>query len=163
MKILPAPLAPVATDSPVDDILGLYKLSEALKVSCIISKSKGLSAVQVGVPWRLFVISNLPPRLAIDEDLFGCFVNCEYEPIGDDMVELVEGCTSIVHGDGHLRLFRTHRYAKVRVVGLRLVGMGLEPFDEELGIREGGAWMQHEIDHQVGVYPDRGDEIIVWG
>lgn len=157
---------PVAVPTPMDDLEALLKLSSEMKSVCEANKGKGLSAVQVGVPWDLFVIKDLPKSLRSDGERWGIFVGCKYKPVGTSQIESVEGCLSLKTLDGRLRFYTLKRYVKVRVSGYRLVGARtpkIMPFDEILDVKRDSIVFQHEIDHSFGILiSSKGKEVLGW-
>jgi peptide deformylase len=164
MKILTASQIPTEIqDTPLNSPVKLYKICQEMRVACTLNQGKGLSAVQVGVPWKLFVVADLPKSLRIDGDSFGYFINCEYEPVGDHKTESIEGCLSILAEDQSFRRFRLNRHYNIRVRGKRLVDLQIQEFDQILDIKTDCIVFQHEIDHHNGILiSDLGKEILLW-
>lgn len=145
-------------DAPTGDLIGLYKVCLQMAHVCVEENGIGLSAVQVGIPWRLFVV-----RTESDEHSFDYFVNCEYEPAGDgSKAPGIEGCLSLRNRDGSLRFFEVFRHRKVRLKGHRLVTdpeLALEPVDLTAEGKYGIVY-QHEVDHDQGILiSDIGTEL----
>lgn len=161
MKIVDVDLIPSIDDiveTPKDDLVKLYKTCLEMAQTCVDAKGVGLSAVQVGIPWKMFVIK-------WPNDQFGFFVDCEYEAVGDSQNDSDEGCLSLKDEDGKLEMYRVKRYDKVKVTGKVLVPDD-KPVLKDLDIElEGfyGVVFQHEIDHHNGILiSDTGDKINLW-
>ena len=141
------PKPPVIQDAPVNDLAALFKLSQRMWSLCRQEDGVGLSAVQVGIPWRMF-ITEVPERgLEV-------FLNCHYEPTGDMQGWSMEGCLSLPRdADGQRPTYVVRRHYAVRLVGHRLVwdaNLAVEAVDEVVeGFR--AVVLQHEIGHQDGV------------
>lgn len=155
------------TDVPTDDPMDIYRICREMEVCCGADQGIGLSAVQVGIPWRLFIIKGDGTSL-VSKGQYGYFVNCEYEPITEtEQIVSVEGCLSVRSQEGQLRFFHVERHKSIRLYGYKLEyyndELGFEKFDVELGFAEQGIVVQHEIDHQSSVLiSDIGKEIFVW-
>jgi peptide deformylase len=156
----------VAVPTPTDNLMLLYKLSSRMKVVCKENQGKGLSAVQVGVPWDLFIVADLPKHVRHNDDPWGTFVGCKYEPIGDSLHESIEGCLSLRDPEGRLRFYRLNRHSKVRVRGHRLVDtptLALEEIDFIFDLKHDSIVFQHEIDHHLGILISGiGKEVLLW-
>jgi peptide deformylase len=101
----------------------------------------GLSAVQVGIPWRLCLVNFPHPCRYL--------VNCEYKPTSETKEKGIEGCLSLIAEDGNFRRFEVERYKKINVTGYELIDdIELKLISIDI-ILEG--WnaiiVQHELDH----------------
>ncbi len=156
LRIVPVADIPTAQDTPTDNLIELYKTCLLMEQVCLTNHGIGLSAVQVGIPWKLFIVRT-------DRTSFEYFVNCEYEPEGDEKVKGVEGCLSIRDSDGELRMYQVERWKKVRVKGQRLTVSGkpaLVPVDWIEDDELYTIVYQHEIDHHRNVLiSDIGREV----
>lgn len=157
MEIVPVDKIPTeVVDTPVENLMELYKTCQEMEKVCEDQKGIGLSAVQVGIPWRFFIYKAEP-------DKFHYMVDCEYEPVDDEKAVSIEGCLSLRTEAGKLRHFQLERYRKVRVKGKRLLTDGdlrLEDVEFEEVDNIFGVVCQHEIDHHHGILiSDIGDEI----
>jgi len=123
---------------PPDSVIEAFKVCSEMEMICLERQGVGLAAVQVGVPWQLFVVGK--------GRKFQRFVNCSYEPTHQKMVERIEGCLSLPN-----RLFRVKRFWKVRVTGHQLVLDNGEPTLVEYDEEHDDVVFQHEIDHQNGI------------
>jgi peptide deformylase len=147
--------------APEDSLIKLYRTCLMMENACLLANGVGLSAVQVGIPWKLFIAK---PG---DEPKFRYFVNVEYEPVvGAGKRESVEGCLSILSKAGNLRHFKVERANSVLITGKELVvnpELSLMTVDQEL---IGGFFsivVQHEVDHQRGILISQiGEELEVW-
>ena len=161
MKIVDVDLIPPVgdiTETPKHDLVDLYKKCLEMAQVCVAENGVGLSAVQVGIPWKMFVVK-------WPNDKFGFFVDCEYEPLGEDQVDSDEGCLSLRGEDGKLKMYRVKRYSKVKISGKALVPED-KPVLKDVEIElEGfyGIVFQHEIDHHNGILiSDTGQEVELW-
>ena len=105
----------------------------------------GIAANQVGETLRVAVVEVEPgnPRYPYKPAVpLTVIVNPELEPLGDEQVEIVEGCLSVPDLRGAVP-----RYAAVRV---RYLDRDGEPHEE---VRRGltAGTFQHEVDHLDGV------------
>ena len=154
------------TDVPLDDPMDIYRVCREMEVCCDADEGIGLSAVQVGIPWRLFIIKGDGTSL-VPKGQYDYFVNCEYEPVTEEeQIVSVEGCLSVRSQEGQLRFFRVERHKSIRLNGYRLEYnnvLSFEKFDTELGSAKQGIVVQHELDHQRGILvSDCGKEIFIW-
>lgn len=162
MKILPHAEIPTdIVDAPEESIVSLYRTCLLMENACIAADGVGLSAVQVGLPWRFFIAR------PDGKPNFRCFVNTEYKVIEDaGYQESVEGCLSILNESGGLRHFRVKRAKAIYLTGKELVTEpepALMDVKDELVTGFFAIICQHEIDHQRQVLiKDIGDEVEVW-
>lgn len=149
---------PSAGETPVGDLMHLYRISSAMVKLCEDAGGVGLSAVQVGLPLNLFVV-----RV---RDFVDILFNCSYEGVGDK-INSMEGCLSIKDSEGKIKTFELKRFPSIRLFGKRLFVSrdSSEPsvvdVDEEVsGIR--AVICQHEIDHASGILiSDIGEQIYI--
>lgn len=162
MNLVPVEKIPDKTDvvNIPDNLAEVYNVCLQMEEVCKKENGIGLSAVQVGIPWRLFVIKK--------DGKFKYMVNCEYEPTDDEKVVSNEGCLSLKKGDGSLRFFKVDRYKSVKISGKELVSeenLALENFEKTFEAKDiyFGIVYQHEIDHHNGILvSDIGTEIDIW-
>lgn len=157
MKIVPVDEIPKAELTPLEDLMSLYKVFQGMEQICEQEHGIGLAAVQVGIPWHLFIIRR-PTG-------YEYFVNCRYE--GSEQKTLsIEGCLSIRDDSGNLLRYVVNRHDKVKVFGKRLVvDDALSLVDVEIEA-DGliGIVFQHEIDHGNGILiSEVGEPAHVWG
>lgn len=139
--------------------LQVYKFCKEMEEVCVKNNGVGLNAIQVGLPWNLFVIKK--------DNSFEYYANCTYKPIGSETVTSIEGCLSIPDEEGNLRRFEVKRYLIVDVNGFKLVeskfGLTFETFRDFIHAEDLGIVFQHEIDHSSGILiSDIGKEILIW-
>lgn len=114
----------------------------------------GISAPQVGVPWKLFVYwSNCPS----DPKVFSCIVDCECSGSGEKFLSLESCCT--FPGDR----FGVMRYSDLECSGKLLSSdeqgkVVMESFEGRVFSGLEAAIIQHEFDHTMGVMPDKSGE-----
>ncbi len=161
MKILRHEEIPTAVGpAPEDGIVALYRTCLLMENACLRANGVGLSAVQVGVPWKFFIASP-------DGIKFRCFVNAEYKVVEESgYQDSVEGCLSILNEGGGLRHFRVKRGKAILLTGKELVTSPSPALVEVKDVLIGGFFaivVQHEVDHQRQVLiKDIGEEVEVW-
>lgn len=156
MKIVPVESIPKADITPTDDLVGLYKTCLKMAQCCEKLEGIGLSAVQVGIPWKLFVVKHADHK-------FGYYVNCDYEPENEDRIDSIERCLSLRYPDGVLKSYKLKRFQRIRVKGHILDDSGDSPLLKEADFSIGGFYgivFQHEIDHHNNILiSDIGKEV----
>lgn len=143
MEIVPVDQIPQALEVATDNTIELFKLATKLEQICFAKHGIGISAVQVGVPSKFFVINR--------GSSFEYYLNCEYEGSGEK-IKSIEGCLSLLDKDGNTRRFEVDRFPEITVKGKQLVitdfgGLILK----DVNFKETGLYsivFQHEIDHQ---------------
>lgn len=142
-------------------LLRAYELCLKMERACIKADGIGLSAVQVGVPLRLFVVKNL-------DGTFEHLANCSYENFSDSQIKRgIEGCLSLKNLDGTLKRYWVNRSDKVEVTGSKISindkgTLVLSDFKEVLTELDAIVYA-HEIDHQDGILiSDIGEEVFIW-
>ena len=143
----------------LDDLLKVYATCLMMLSICKDSNGVGLSAFQVGIPWKLFVVNHA--------GLEGFYIDCEYEALEDEKISSIEGCLSILNEDGSCKRFKVERDRRVRIIGKKLVlsdeSVGLAIHDVDMDL-DGAISIifQHEIDHHHGILiSDHGDEYYI--
>jgi peptide deformylase len=153
-------------DVPLDSPIEVYRVCQQLEEICNRENGIGISAVQVGLPWKLFLVRGDGTCSLIPEGKYGYFVNCEYEPITEEKLVSLEGCLSLRSPDGRLRSFQVNRYTKIRLFGYRLCldnSLKFDIVDAPVDYTEEGIVFQHEIDHHRGILiSDIGKELFFW-
>jgi peptide deformylase len=157
MDIVPVNEIPKNLENTPTNLMELFKVFQKMENLCDKEKGIGLSAVQVGIPWRLFVVNHNPG--------YGHYVDCEYVGTGDKQ-DSVEGCLSIRNEDGSFITYLVQRYPKIKVTGKKLEDDGdklvLVDVEETMDVDSSGIYpivFQHEIDHQNGILiSDTGKE-----
>lgn len=173
MMLVEVQQIPLANDVPLDDLVKVYKTCQELQQICEQENGIGINAVQVGIPWKLFVIRGDGTCPLIPEGEYGYFVNCDYEEVTDEDTEneqivSVEGCLSIRSSEGQLRLFEVNRYPKIRLYGYRItddLSLKLVEINDTLSYKMQGVVFQHEADHNHGherLISNIGKEIFIW-
>jgi len=154
ISLVSADSIPNASETPIDDLMLLFRLANKMEKICIDEKGIGLSAVQVGIPWNFFIVQKRG-------SIFDYYVNCSYKGTGQKL-KSVEGCLSLKNTDGKNRLFEVERYEKIQVKGKQLIvsGVGLVLNDIDFNVSGfQSIVMQHEIDHANGILISSGREI----
>lgn len=172
MHIVPINQIPEKLEEvPTNNLKKIYKICKQMENVCLLENGIGLSAVQVGIPWNLFVVRFDKDSTFGLPNEFGYFINCEYKDFteeagcAENITDSLEGCLSIRSEKGQLRLFQVNRYKKIIISGLKLeVGLQnnlkLVDFNECVDIENQGVVYQHEIDHAFGILiSDIGKEI----
>lgn len=146
MKLVAPEDIPMGEIVPLDDKAKLYNIFTNMIKMCEEEEGIGLSAVQVGLPYKMFVVK--------DGVKFRCFLNCDYEPTTESKRALsLEGCLSLRSPDGRLRFFEVERWDRIKVSGTEFC---LSTFDYIFDFIECVSSplcvvFQHEIDHDKGV------------
>jgi peptide deformylase len=146
--------APKSGPTPTEDLVHLFKICNQMEKLCRDNGGVGLHAIQVGLPWDLFVINR--------NENYEFYFDCSYEGIGHPSTS-IEGCLSIKdESHSKLRRFQVARYPEVLVKGFRLLYIDViksEPF-QSLEKGTCAVIFQHEIDHSLGIsIADFGKEI----
>lgn len=153
-------------DVPLDDPMKVFKVCQEMEVVCDRENGIGLSAVQVGIPWKLFIVKSDGSCPFIEKGKYGYFANTNYEATDNERIVSLEACLSIRSQDGQLRFFQVERYKIVRIIGQFLhtkIDLVYEKLEIEISAAEGGVIFQHEIDHQSAVLiSDIGKEVFIW-
>lgn len=153
------------TDVPMDNPAAVYNVCQEMREVCEREHGIGLSAVQVGIPWKLFLVKGDGTCPLVPLGKYGYFVNTTYEATEEEQVVSLEGCLSIRSDDGQLRSFQVNRHKRIKLTGFKFIEdkLSFEKFDEELGVDQEGVVFQHEIDHQYGILiSEIGKEVFVW-
>jgi len=144
LKLVPLEEIPEAQATPTDNLIDLFKLINQMEKICTENNGIGLAAVQIGIPWNLFILNR--------NSKYEYYLNCSYEGKSHP-VKSIEGCLSIKDSDGQIRRFELDRHSEVAIKGQRLVDYGelmLEDFESiETGLYS--IVFQHEIDHARGI------------
>jgi len=152
MKIVEVDLIPEAknvNDVPLDDPMKVYKVCLEMQKICEENEGIGISSVQVGIPWKLFII-----KADDNSGNYDYFANCVYEPTYDSKrIVSLEGCLSLRSEDGRLRQFQVERFDHINILGFKftLDDFNFIPFKASIDASRQGVVFQHEIDHQLGV------------
>ena len=103
-------------DTPLSDPTLVYKTCQEMVELCEAENGIGLSAIQVGLPWKLFVVKSTGGCRLIPKGEYGFFVNCDYAPITDEQVISLEGCLSVKSSDKQSRIFEVKRYTNIILI-----------------------------------------------
>jgi peptide deformylase len=160
------PLAKDVIDVPVSNPVSVYKICLELELLCLKEGGIGISAVQAGIPWNLFLVRGDGTCPLVPKGQFRSFANCHYQPIGESQVTSIEGCLSLKK-EGRIRQFRVPRHETIQVTGSVLYFkkqvLQQEPIDVQLNMNQQGIVFAHEIDHQLGILiSDIGTETLIW-
>jgi peptide deformylase len=137
---------PLGEIVPLENKANLYNIFTDMIKMCEAEQGIGLSAVQVGLPYKMFVVK--------DGKKFRCFLNCDYEPTTEAKRTLsLEGCLSLRSPDGRLRFFEVERWEQIKVSGTEFC---LSNFEFIFGFlmcvsSPLSIVFQHEIDHDKGL------------
>jgi len=159
MKIVPVESIPKKIeDTPLNNLNKIFITGKKMESLCVEKNGIGLSACQVGIPWKFFIYK--------EDKKFHYMVNCDYACLNDEKFIGLEGCLSLLDSNGNSRRFRVPRYKEIEVSGHELI------FDEKLCIAEikksfkfalESVILKHEIDHQKGILiSDIGQEVGVF-
>lgn len=145
LSIVPLADIPKAENTPTDNLLAVFRLITQMEQLCTAKDGIGLSAAQVGIPWRLFIVQR--------GEGYEYYLNCEYEGQGEKQ-KSIEGCLSLRDAQGHLRRFEVERYPVVTIKGQRLkISDSPALVLEDVNQTESDLYavvFQHEIDHDHG-------------
>jgi peptide deformylase len=162
MQIVPVDEIPdVVMDTPTNDLVKLHRVCEEMKDVCIAGDGIGLAAVQVGIPWKLFIVNH-------GVEGWECLINCKYYPLNPrlkgntgeggveyDMLDSIEGCLSLKDEQGEPAIYTVDRFHRVLVEGFELTEWpDLQLQKVHFGTKEGDIYnivYQHEIDHHNGI------------
>lgn len=160
------PVTEQIVDVPLDNLINVLKTCQNLQILCEKEQGIGISAVQAGIPWRLFLVKGDGTCPLVDKGKYGYFLNCKYESIDDERLMSLEGCLSIRSSEGRLRSFQVERHKNIKLYGYKLDllnGLKIKSIDEVISVYQQGVVFQHEIDHQNGLLiSDIGKEIFIW-
>lgn len=170
MKLVPYNEIPAGEDVDLNDVQGILSLySDMIEFAKTSGYPLGLSAVQLGIPKKLFIArpqivpyqQNLAGSSALDR-LYQCFINCEYT-CGKDRREVksIESCLSIPD-----KVYEVNRFAYINVKGYAFninpdtLESEITPVDMYIHNMYMSVVLQHEIDHQHGILiSDLGEEV----
>jgi peptide deformylase len=163
MKLVDLKQIPRETqDVPLDNLMEVYLICQKMQKICLEKNGIGLAAVQVGIPWKLFIYwNNYPNR----PESFSYILNSFYEPSNVSTLQSsVESCLSIKNIDDSSRYFKLNRYDSILVRGQILKCESekpyLEQFEKKIEKDLFCVLFQHEIDHQDGkLISENGEEI----
>lgn len=145
------------------DLMKVYSVCQQMENVCLESKGIALSAVQVGIPWKLFVYwDNFPDK----PENFSYILDAEYVSVSDSISDSIESCLSIRNEDKSSKYFKLNRFESILVKGKILKHDKekpyLEDFEKELEKNIFCVVFQHEIDHQNNILiSDIGEEIFL--
>ena len=140
-------------------LIEIAKLSLLMQNICLNENGVGLSAVQIGIPFKIFIAKDYSKS-----NQFFTFVDCEYEGLGEK-IPSIEGCLSIKNKINKTRTFKLQRFKSILAKGyfFNLEGnLELIPFEKEY---DGyfSSILQHEIDHHRGILiSDIGTEMEIY-
>ena len=152
-------------DVPMDNLAAVYNACQSMRDVCDRENGIDLSAVQVGIPWKLFLVKGDGTCPLVPKGEYGYFANTNYKATSEEQVVSLEGCLSIRSQDGQLRSFEVIRHRIIEITGYRfyLENLSFDKFAETLGVDQEGVVFQHEIDHQLGILiSEVGKEVFVW-
>jgi len=139
---------------PTDDLIEVYKTCLLLRDVCWRRKLGGLNAIQVGIPWALFVMAFWP---GIAEKDWHFFLNPSYEPLSDEKQDARVRFPNVE--DRNSRYFLVKRYKDIKYQVTELVVDGQPKLVEKTGTdNEFGIFVQHECQLLAGKYPHQEGE-----
>lgn len=158
MKIVPIDQMPKeSVNTPLDNVIEIFSFGQKLEKLCKENNGVGLSAVQVGIPWKFFVFYDE------NSDNFNYMVDCKYVPLNQNKYLSIEGCLSIRNNE-KIRHFKVMRHEIIRVDG-KILEVTKEKviakeFSETFEKGLTCTIFQHEIDHHNNILiSDIGEEI----
>ena len=153
-------------DVPKDDLIKVLQTCQRLQIICEENNGIGISAVQVGIPWKLFLVKGDGTCPFLKKNEYGYFVDCTYVNLDDEKLISLEGCLSLRSSDGRLRSFQVERFHNINLVGFRFKVdkmLTFEPINYTLSSNQQGIVFQHEIQHDQGILiSDIGKEVFIW-
>ena len=165
VEVSAIPSVDQVTDVPLDDPAAVYNVCQDMRLVCEREHGIGLSAVQVGIPWKLFLVKGDGTCPLVPKGECGYFANTEYTSTTEEQVMSLEGCLSIRSEDGQLRSFQVMRHQEILLNGLKfdITKMVFDKVEEKLNVEQEGVVFQHEIDHHHGILiSEIGKEVFVW-
>lgn len=162
LKIVPVDLIPKKQEikSGLDQkLIHIAKLSLLMQNICLQEDGVGLSAVQVGMPFKIFIAKDYNRS-----NEFFTFVDCEYIGL-NKKIPSIEGCLSLKNKNNKTKRYKLERYQKIIAKGYFFnfeSNFSLVPFEKEY---EGffSSILQHEIDHHNGILiSDIGKELEIY-
>jgi len=133
----------------------IFKVFQNMQILCQKHNGFGLSAVQVGIPWQLFIISKR-------NNQWRYLLNCDYKKLSSRSIKVFEGCLSLPD-----QIYRVERPVDYQLQGLELIiennELKLTPVDQEFHYDPRSDYLDHvvilhEIDHQKNILiSDIGD------
>jgi len=160
MRIVSPENIPNASDVSLDELTNIYRICLLMVELCDKENGAGLSAVQVGIPSRLFIA-----KKSKDEN-YRFFVNCDYIiPSNSKLISSIEGCLSLRQSDKKLLYYEVERFDFVKLTGKELIAEDKVVLKDVLEDVSGffGILIQHEIDHQNGILiSDFGKPVSLW-
>lgn len=154
-------------DVPTNNLIKIFQICQDLQGLCDKENGIGISAIQAGIPWKIFLIKGDGNCPLIEKNKYAYFINCNYKNLGEEKVNSLEGCLSIRSLDGRLRFFQVERFKNILLKGYRLSEDDLKLYEvnEEINFAQQGNVFQHEIDHQLGkegLIFAKGKEVFIW-
>jgi len=173
LKLVPLEQIPKAEEIrevPLDDLMDVFKICQKMEKVCRAEDGIGISAVQLGIPYKLFIVKGFQTKTEPQPLLsskFSYFVNVNYVPISEKSLMSLEGCLSIRSLGGQLRHFQVPRFPVITITGHRLlfdIDLRLEKIQNlQLTVDDLSHVFQHEIDHHCGITIDQiGKELFLW-
>lgn len=140
--------------TPIDDIDWLFNTCEEMVEVCNKRNGIGLSAVQLGLPYNIFI-----SKSSLDSNEFDFHIDCNYEPLNDEKIVDVEGCLTLPG-----RYFKVERYKTILFTGTML----WKPHKQLINFQRAvtgveSVILQHETDHAKGILiSDTGVEVYLY-
>lgn len=134
-------------DGKDQKLIEIAKLSLLMQNICLQEDGIGLSSVQIGIPYKIFIAKDYSKS-----NQFFTFVDCEYIGL-DKKITSIEGCLSLKNKLNKPKRFKLERFEKITVKGYFLNFdniLNLTYFEKEY---DGffSSILQHEIDHHNGI------------
>lgn len=142
-NLVPLEDIPKAKKTPTDNLVEIYKIFNQMEKVCSENNGIGLSAVQVGIPLDLFIVSR--------NSSYEYYLNCCYSGNGE-FIKSIEGCLSIRKGK-EIRRFEVERHSEATITGKRLIYEKTLKIEDFTALEKGlySIVFQHEIEHSYGV------------
>lgn len=140
------------------DYIEVLNICYELENLCLKEKISGISAIEIGIPKKIAVITD-----AIES--FDYFINLDYYYIKLETIISLEKCLSIRSSNGQLRYFKVPRYKEICVQGFKLNHKSILSLDKiDLKLKDNQSCIfQNVIDCQKGITINQiGEELFLW-
>jgi len=147
------------TPTPTEDLNEVYKTCLLLQDVMFRKGLGSLSAIQVGVPWALFVCSWFPGCKPEDQHFY---LNYSYTPLSDEKQDAIVRFVNVEGRDSRYFLVKRYKYVEYRLSELVI---DTQPkLIERVGTDDLGMFVQNEAELLAGKYPHvEGEEYYLRG
>lgn len=159
LKIVPVSDIPIKENvfcAKDQKLIEIAKISLLMQNICLEENGVGLSAVQLGIPYKIFIAKDYEKFHE-----FFTFVDCEYVGL-DKKIISIEGCLSLKNKANQIKRYKVERFSSVILKGFYFNfqnNMDIIKFEKKYDGFFANI-IQHEIDHQNGILiSDIGEEM----